>query len=186
MIYTIYIIMIADYTYIGSTRDFKQRKIHHKYNFFNDTCKAYNRKLYQSIRENGGWDAVEIKPIEEYECETSIQARMREQFWVREYNATLNMIRAHRTEEEHKQSQRESNAKYRAVNREYYAEYYAAHPEYYAEYYAANRDAIKQHQREKIQCDCGATICRGAKFYHLKSKRHIDHLSEQQQNLAIK
>jgi len=104
---------------------------------------------------------------------------------VREYNATLNMIRAHRTEEEHKQSQRESNAKYRAVNREYYAEYYAAHPEYYAEYYAANCDAIKQHQREKIQCDCGATICRGSKSNHLRTKRHTDRLAEQQQNLAI-
>jgi len=215
MIYTIYIIMIADYTYIGSTRDFKQRKIRHKHNFFNDTCKAYNRKLYQSIRENGGWDVVEIKPIEEFECETSVQARIREQFWVREYNATLNMIRAHRTEEEHKQSQREHTAKYMAANpeynaeyraahpeyyREYNAEYRAAHPEYYAEYYAANRDAIKQkakeryaancdaikqHQREKIQCDCGATICRGSKSNHLRTKRHTDRLAEQQQNLAI-
>ncbi len=178
MIYTIYIIMIADYTYIGSTRDFKQRKIAHKYNFFNEKRKAHNLRLYQSIRENGGWDFVEIKPIEEYECETSVQARMREQFWVREYNATLNMMRAHRTREEYLKSQRDQANSYYAANRE-------ALKQQANSYYTTNREAIKEYHREKIQCDCGATICRSAKTKHLRSKHHADRLAAQQQNLAI-
>ena len=37
--------------YIGSTNDFVKRKIIHKH-----YCKTKDLKLYQYIRENGGWD----------------------------------------------------------------------------------------------------------------------------------
>ena len=39
-------------------------------------------KLYNTMRENGGWDNFEMIPIEEYLCDTPLQARMREQFWI--------------------------------------------------------------------------------------------------------
>jgi ribosomal protein L32E len=189
MKYIIYKICVADYTYIGSTKDWTQRQYRHKHNFLNENCKAHNLRLYQSIRENGGWDAIEMSPIEEFECETSVQARIREEHWRREYNATLNMMRAHRTEEEHKQYHRERTAECRAAHPEYYTEYYVANREALKqkakEYYVANCDAIKQYQLEKVQCECGATICRNAKIKHLRTKRHTDRLAEQQQNLAI-
>jgi len=32
--------------------------------------------------KNGGWNNWEMIPIEEYLCDTPLQARMREQFWI--------------------------------------------------------------------------------------------------------
>jgi predicted GIY-YIG superfamily endonuclease len=100
MIYIIYKISIADQCYIGSTKDFKQRKAHHKSTCNSKTSIHNNLKLYKIVRENGGWNYCEMKPIEEFECETKRQAECREEHWIREYNATLNMKQAFLTEEE--------------------------------------------------------------------------------------
>jgi hypothetical protein len=109
MRYIIYKISIADYTYIGSTVDWKQRQIRHKCNFFNPNHHNRNIKLYQTIRENGGWDAIEKSPIEEFECDGATQAHIREEHWRREYDAQLNMRRAHQTIEERAQYRRDKN-----------------------------------------------------------------------------
>ena len=99
MLYTIYRISIADHTYIGSTRDFNQRKASHK-----TKCKSgYTWKLYQTINEHGGWDCCEMIPIEQLECLTPMEGLIREEFWRREYKAGLNIRRAHRTKAEHQE-----------------------------------------------------------------------------------
>jgi len=162
MKYILYKICIADYTYIGSTRDWIQRQRNHKSNFFNANRPAYNYKLYKTIRENGGWDAIEKSPIEEYECDGPVQAHIREEHWRREYNAQMNSRRAHLTREERND-----------YNRDYRHEYNAAH-----------REEIKIQQGEKIQCECGVTYCRGGKSRHIKSKKHADFIASQQQNLT--
>jgi hypothetical protein len=102
MKYIIYGISVGDYTYIGSTKDFKQRKIRHKSN-----CTNYNCKVYQMIREAGGWDKCEMVPIEEFECEGQLQARIREEHWRRLYNPNMNSYRAHITEEDRKEREKE-------------------------------------------------------------------------------
>ena len=103
MIYTIYKISIAGEDYIGSTRDFKQRKHTHKSACYNPNKHSYNCKLYTTIRENGGWDCCDITPIEEFECETFRQAECREEYWRREYKSLLNTNRAFVTDEEIKE-----------------------------------------------------------------------------------
>ena len=163
MKYILYKITIADYTYIGSTKDWQQRQWTHKHRFFNANSPAYNYKLYQTIRDNGGWDAIEKTPIEEYECDGPVQAHIREEHWRRFYNAQMNMRRAHRTEEEHIQE-----------NRDYLTEYRAAH-----------REELNSSAREKIQCECGITHCRAGKSTHLKSKKHTDRLAALQQNITV-
>jgi len=178
MKYIIYKISIADYIYIGSTRDLKQRKIEHKYGFSKENNKSHNLKLYQTIRENGGWDCIDISPVEEYECETTQQAHIREEFWRREYNAQLNSRKAHRTREEYAQGHRNQAKAYYAANRE-------TAIKQKAEYYATNKETILERQKEKIQCECGATIRKVAKNRHIKTKRHIDRIAEQQNNLII-
>jgi hypothetical protein len=95
-----YRISVGDYTYIGSTMDFKQRKNAHKKRCCNPNMIDYNEKKYQMIREAGGWDKCEMVPIEEFECETTLDARIREEHWRREYNANMNSRRAHVTEEQ--------------------------------------------------------------------------------------
>jgi len=158
-----YRITICEHIYIGSTGDFKQRKIEHKRCFFNAIRKEHKLKLYQTIRENGGWECAEIVPIEEYECETKTQAHIREEHWRREYNAQMNMIRAHRTREEFVQQHRDKAT----------------------EYYKANVEKIKIYKGEKIQCECGATVSRSNKSNHNKTKNHTDLIAAQQQNITV-
>jgi len=158
-----YRIKICEHIYIGSTGDFKQRKVEHKRCFFNATRKEHNLKLYQTIRENGGWECAEIVPIEEYECETKTQAHIREEYWRREYNAQMNTRRAHLTREER-------------------IDYFR---DYATEYNAAHREELNNYAREKIQCECGMTYCRGSKSSHLKTKKHADFIAAQQQNIIV-
>ena len=83
-----------DYCYVGSTQNFIKRKWNHK-----SRCNVINKKndnkLYNTIRENGGWDNFEMTPIEEYLCDTPLQARMREQVLIDEIEKNkLNSINA--------------------------------------------------------------------------------------------
>lgn len=178
MKYIIYRITIADFTYIGSTADWHQRQITHKSGCYNENNKEYNKKLYKTIRENGGWNAIEKSPIEEYECDNSIQARIREEHWRREYNAQLNMRHAHRTREEHIEYDRERSIKYHAENRETILQKQS-------EYRAANRERILLNGKEKMTCDCGCIINRRNISTHKQTKKHIDRLALQQQNIPI-
>ena len=114
-VYTIYKIQCGDEVYIGSTRDFIQRKSQHKTNCNNENKKTYILKIYQAIRENGGWDSKNITPIELVDCETMIEARIREEHWRREYGATLNSRKAYQTIEERKEQV--SKAQDRAKNK---------------------------------------------------------------------
>lgn len=98
--YTIYKIQVGDQIYIGSTKDFKNRKYQHKC----QTKKENPLIIYQAIREAGGWQKNMMVPIELYECETPTEACIREQYWLREYKATLNTRQAYTTAEEKRTS----------------------------------------------------------------------------------
>jgi hypothetical protein len=141
-----YRITVGDYTYVGSTKDFKQRKSEHK-----SSCKIKEYKIYQIIREAGGWDKCEMIPIEEYECEGLLQARMREEYWRREYNANMNSIKSHITEEEQIEQIKEKNKAYREANTE--------------------------KRQTKHECNCGGKYSIMHKARHETTKRHQDYLA---------
>ena len=73
------------YAYIGHTINFKSRKNQHKLVCNNETDKHYNFQVYTIIREHNGFDCWDMKPIEEYECDTKTQARIRERYWYDKY-----------------------------------------------------------------------------------------------------
>lgn len=75
-------------SYVGSTTNFVKRKATHKCSFHNDN--KNHLKLYQTIRENGGWDNWELKPLEEFPCENKTQQVIREQFWIDQFKPDLN------------------------------------------------------------------------------------------------
>ena len=81
--YTFYEIVCKDenieHLYVGSTKNFRNRKWQHKQCCENENNKSYDKQLYQLIRENGGWDNFEMKPLEVSECESITHARIREQ-----------------------------------------------------------------------------------------------------------
>jgi len=78
--------------YIGHTTNFVQRKHAHKRSCTNATADSYNCKVYNVIREFGGWDNWKMEIIAFRECADHYAARKIEQQYFEEYNATLNSI----------------------------------------------------------------------------------------------
>jgi hypothetical protein len=56
---------LPDFVYVGSTKAFRQRKREHKIKNVIMIIKIINRKLYTTIRENGGWDNWRMVIIDE-------------------------------------------------------------------------------------------------------------------------
>jgi hypothetical protein len=122
-VYVIYKIQCGDEIYIGSTKNFLKRKSAHKAAACDERNRAHGLKIYQAIRANGGWNPADIAPIEQYECENGIQAKMREEYWLREYKPTLNVRRAYVPDEEKNELKLQASNKWRENNREKYNEY---------------------------------------------------------------
>ena len=89
MSYYIYKICCDDcpnFVYEGSTKAFRQRKNQHK-NCYN---KGDTKKLYTTIRENGGWDNWRMVIIEECGEISFTEARIKEEEHRVKINANLN------------------------------------------------------------------------------------------------
>jgi len=78
--------------YIGHTTNFVQRKSGHKQSCSNPKSTNYNCKLYNVIRQHGGWDNWRMDIIAYHECNDQYEARKKEQEYFILYNATLNSI----------------------------------------------------------------------------------------------
>jgi len=102
--YVIYKIICNDENikdcYVGSTSNFKVRKWDHKTTCNSNTNKMSNYKIYQTIRENGGWENWTMIPIAEHKEITVIQARIKEEEQRVLLNASMNSRAAFRTAEE--------------------------------------------------------------------------------------
>jgi len=60
----------------------------------------YNLKVYQFIRENGGWKNFIMVEIEKFPCKDSYEAAARERYYIETFNATLNKREEEDDEEE--------------------------------------------------------------------------------------
>ncbi len=180
--YTIYEIKCNDadveFNYVGHTTNFRNRKYAHKQNCNHDNCKHYNYKIYQYIRENGGWENWSMSPLEEYECETPIQARIQEQYWIDLKESKLNSKRAHTTAEEEKEKEKQ----YRNINKNKIRHYQIDNKEHIAErckqYRINNKEAIQNKLKQKIVCECGINTTQSHKSRHIKSKQHLELMSK--------
>ena len=81
----IYKIVCNDYNikelYVGSTTEFTKRKYRHKANCTSPKYTEYEYKVYEFIRNNGGWDNWSMIEIEKYPCNDGNEARARERYW---------------------------------------------------------------------------------------------------------
>ena len=134
MKFIIYEIRCLDNTknecYIGSTKNFQQRKHDHK-TLSHTNCENLKtkRRLYIYIKSHGGWENFEMIPVEEYECDSLLQAKIREQYWIETKNSQLNVLRAYRSitvrqeqlkanYEKNKEKNKEKSKKYYKTNKE--------------------------------------------------------------------
>ena len=117
--------------YIGSTTDFIRRKSEHKrkYKFGTKT------KLYDTIRENGGFENWDFIEIEKHPCNDKNECHKRERYYIELYKSSLNMAIPARTQAEYKEENIEKiNAYKKQWNidnkekmKEYMKKYYNEH-----------------------------------------------------------
>ena len=184
MIYYFYKIVcenLPNYAYVGSTRALAERRYRHKCSCNNENCEQYNRKLYQIIRENGGWDNWRMVCIHQGEFPDKRSAQIKEEELRVQLNGNMNSRRCYITQEERTEYDKE----YREKNKDYYTEY---KKEYYSEnkdqikesnkqYREQNKDKIKEQKNKKFECECGGRYTHANKSQHEKTKKHQDYIS---------
>lgn len=140
-----------DLIYIGSTTNFRARKNRHKFNCDCKTNKEYNFKVYQMIRENGGWNNWSMIEIEKYPCVDSNECRKRERELMEQFNSNLNTYKAYVSPEELKQY----SIEYKITHQNQIKQYRDVHKdvtrEYNANYYNTNKEILKTKAQEKYQ-----------------------------------
>jgi predicted GIY-YIG superfamily endonuclease len=149
--YVMYRIVCNDLTvkdvYVGSTKNFKVRKSNHKSESMNE--KTNHKKVYKMITKHGGWDNWSMLKIEDFECETRLDARKRERYWLEHYNATMNTLTPSRERSE-----------------------WTA--DYSRQYRQDNRDVINAQKKIKHDCEvCDGRYSNDNKARHFKSQKHL-------------
>ena len=79
-------------TYVGHTTNFVQRKHAHKQSCINTKSANYKCKVYETIRNNGGWLNWKMEIINFFNCTNHYEARLKEQEYFVLLNANLNSI----------------------------------------------------------------------------------------------
>ena len=148
--------------YVGSTTCFKQRKYDHKSKCYNEKHREYNYKIYQYIREHGGFENFTMIEIEKFPCENSRQLEAREEYWRKELKATLNLRQAFTTTQERLIQLIDWRDANREKKKQYNKAYNDANKEKSKAYYQANKDKLRVYQKE----------------YHLRKKLENLNLAE--------
>ena len=78
--------------YVGHTTNFVQRKHAHKQGCNNQKSANYDCKLYNTMRERGGWSNWKMEIINFFNCRDHYEARQKEQEYFISLNANLNSI----------------------------------------------------------------------------------------------
>jgi len=135
-------------TYVGSTKNFTVRKGLHKSDYNNENRNHYNLKVYNTIRENGGWDNWNMVQIHEQVCKSRTHSKQIEQELIEKHNADLNMIRAFISEEQireyHQKYYKEHTNEIQEKQQKYYNENKDIFSINAKHYYIENKDAIKK------------------------------------------
>ena len=178
--------------YVGHTTNFDKRKTQHKINCYNDNGKPYNFKVYQMIRENGGWEKFLMLEVEKYPCADKREAERRENEVMKELKSSMNTNKSFITQEMSE------------YHKEYHTNYYELHKlkikERSKEYKKNNklkiqerdkdyrdnnklkiqkkkkdyREANKLKLNEKVKCECGCEINKSNLNRHQARKKHLD------------
>jgi len=192
--------------YVGHTTNFTKRKQQHKNNCNNINKKAYNFKVYQMIRDNGGWDNWVMIEIEKYPCNDRNEAAARERYWYEHFNAGLNMVcpnrckkesdkvyyknNKHKIIEQHKLYYQDNKEKIKqrikTYNENHKKEIYEMNKKYKEEHKEKYREYMKTYRENNkgkyklntnpYECECGATFQYCYKSKHLKSAKHKQYI----------
>ena len=139
-----------NYSYIGHTNNFAFRKSQHKLPCIDIAHNKSHYKLYETIRQNGGWDEWEMIEIEKLIGKTKLEARIREQELIEEHGANLNSLKAYISDEQRKEIKRQITNKYREENKELIKEQTKKYKEDHKEIIAEQMKKYRAENKEKI------------------------------------
>ena len=92
IIYRIQHVTNPDLLYVGCTTNFNARRHQHKSRCTNPNDKEHNVYKYKMIRDNGGWDMFEMKPVKQVSCKNKLEAEIEEEKVRLELKANLNTL----------------------------------------------------------------------------------------------
>jgi hypothetical protein len=166
-------------TYVGHTTHFRERKSKHKSSCNNVNDKSYNLKVYQFIREHGGFENWSMIEMEKISCKDTNEACKRERYWIENLRATLNSNIPTRTDTEKTEYAQEyyqanSSNKIREHNKQTYQVNSNKIKEKSKIYYQANAETLKA----VTNCDCGGKYTHKNKSRHFKTDLHIQYCSK--------
>lgn len=140
--------------YIGSTKNMRVRKNQHKSTCYSQESPKYNFRIYQFIREHGGFDNWGLFQIEEIKYDTKYELQARERYHIDLLKPALNGNIPTRTIKE-----------YRLNNKEFIKKIQE-------KYYKKNKESINSKQKIKYICECGIQCNKSNKSRHIESIRH--------------
>jgi len=154
VIYKIFNDNFPDMVYYGSTENFTNRKSQHKSACNNPNDTNHNYKIYNFIRQNGGWGEWSMKPVAKLPPNTTkLDATIEEERLRVEMDAKLCDRRAYRSTEQRLEYQRQ-----------FALEYYKQHHE---------------ELNEKYVCSiCNGKYSKQNRNQHFKSLKHRAKLNE--------
>ena len=174
-----------DNIYIGSCCNFVRRKCCHKSACNSPNYKNHNLKVYQFIRENGGWNAWVMTKIIDYACNSKSDLNIMERRYIDEYKSKLNCIIPTRTQQEYRND-------YKDKIKEYQKEYREENPDKIAErhkkYYNQNADKIKEIKKKYNQQNADKIAKHKKKYskqYYLENKDKIAEKGKEKVNCDI-
>ena len=178
----IYKIVCNDLTikdcYVGHTINMTKRKCSHKSICHNEKSKHHNLKIYQIIRQTGGWSNWSMILIEKFPCKDKYEACRRERELYEGIDAKMNMVKPYITQEETRQYNKKYNKKYHEEHKveinektkKYHEEHKVEINERHQQYYQDNKEQIKEKQKKKAECEfCTKQITKGNISQHIKS-----------------
>ena len=160
--------------YVGSTTNFTKRKQQHKAATVNSNSPKYKRKLYVSIRDNSGWDNWKMIVICDYPCNNKREAEQKEDRYMMELKANMNMRRAFQTR---KQYREENKDKIHDKKKQYYEDNKENIKENRRQYYEDNIDKIRENKSKIYTCECGSSFRQDHKSQHIKTIKHQKYLN---------
>jgi len=162
--------------YIGSSINLHSRLQKHKHNSTCETSDKHNLRVYQKIREFGGWDNWTCNVLEETKNPTRSELIQleRKHYEQNINNATLNTVYCGRTEKEGRDAWLKLHPNYL---KNYKEKHCVEIKQYYKDYYISNKTRIDTYNSEKVTCECGRVVNRNGMARHTRTKKHIKILS---------
>ena len=148
---------------VGSTANFKERVRAHRKSCNNKNHSNYNLKLYNIIREHGGWCEFKMIEIGTAQQLTKREAEKIEENYRVDLKANMNTRKCYGAE-----TKKEYSKQYYIDNADKKKQYLADNLDKRKEYYINNADKLKK----KFNCECGGKYIYKNMAQHRKTKKH--------------